>query len=142
MPGSADPGEKLADSGKNLAGFGKKLAGFGLETGGRGVQIGLTLARLVHGVRDQSDQVVSVFEEVQMRKKLGAMLCWLALTTLVAANMALAMEFGGGEEEEYWTCGMVAGPPPDYAGQLVCIDFLYSQCSCSWCVFDCIVEPE
>jgi len=85
---------------------------------------------------------MAVFEEVQMRKKLGAMLCWLALTTLVGANMALAIEFGGGEEEEYWTCGMVAGPPPDYAGQLVCIDFLYSQCSCSWCVFDCIVEPE
>lgn len=69
-----------------------------------------------------------------MRKILGTTFGWLALALLLGANVALAKEVEA-VPSELWTCGTIIAPGG--GEQSICIDFLYDECDCAFCVLDC-----
>ncbi len=73
-----------------------------------------------------------------MHDKIRTSLGWLAVVLLLGANVAFASELKptGADLSAAWTCGTILGP--DGRPSPVCIDYLYTECSCSYCVVDCI----
>lgn len=72
-----------------------------------------------------------------MRKNIGMVTGWLVVALLIGANLAFASSPTGvaADFEENWSCGEIIGPGGET--HPVCIDYLYADCSCSFCVLDC-----
>jgi hypothetical protein len=72
-----------------------------------------------------------------MKTRTGRIFGWLVVALLLGANVAFASGLGAANTaaSAKWTCGKVIGPGG--GEEPVCINYMYEECSCSYCVLDC-----
>jgi hypothetical protein len=73
-----------------------------------------------------------------MHKAIAKTLGWLVVTLLLGANAAYAANLGAQADADptNWSCALIAGPGGE--GHYICMDYLYAQCDCSFCVLQCL----